>query len=292
LLPVSNVVPIIYLRADHFLYIPSFGFALLTALLLDRLWGASPRGWARAAGPAAAAGLLAAYACVTVVRNRDWKDDLTLFGRSVQVTPYCREAHAYLGFACQEAGRYEEAVREYRLALAEDPAYCTFMRPGRVLRSLGEVRLEQGRWEEARRHYVESLQREPGSAQAYVGLGRASFGEGRYAEAVAAFQRALQLDPTEAAAHHNLGSAYLELGECEQAVAAYRAELALAPAKPSAHYCLGLAYEKWGRHADAAASFRQALALLPGNEEVGAALARVAAAEGAATGWPAADTKD
>jgi hypothetical protein len=76
--PVSQIVPIIVVAADRFLYIPMLGWALLMGFLLDRAWH-----WARSVGRtrlvAAAIGLVfLAYAARTLARVPDWQSDETL----------------------------------------------------------------------------------------------------------------------------------------------------------------------------------------------------------------------
>ena len=78
LLPVSQIVPIIVVAAERFLYIPMLGWALLMALVLERafVW-ARDRGWPRLAATVMALGLLA-YAARTLTRVPDWRNDETL----------------------------------------------------------------------------------------------------------------------------------------------------------------------------------------------------------------------
>jgi hypothetical protein len=78
LLPVSQIVPIIIVAAERFLYIPMLGWVLLVGLLASRAIGwAEERGRARLA-MAAVALLFLAYAVRTVSRVPDWRNDETL----------------------------------------------------------------------------------------------------------------------------------------------------------------------------------------------------------------------
>src|SRR5262249_14193607 len=101
LLPVSHIIPYPEMMAEHYLYIPSFGFCLLVALVLARLTGSSKfkvqsskseEGkqvsslksqvsslWKPVVGYGLLVSLLAFYARRTVVRNRDWRDSLTFY---------------------------------------------------------------------------------------------------------------------------------------------------------------------------------------------------------------------
>jgi hypothetical protein len=78
LAPVSQVVPIIVVAAERFLYIPMLGWVLLVGLLLERGLGrARAAGWSKL--PVAVVALLfLAYAVRTVTRVPDWRSDETL----------------------------------------------------------------------------------------------------------------------------------------------------------------------------------------------------------------------
>src|SRR5258708_28809449 len=60
--------------AERYLYLPSVGFCWIAAWVWDKL---SNRNFKLAV--AAGVVLLTAFAVRTLARNRDWKDDLTLF---------------------------------------------------------------------------------------------------------------------------------------------------------------------------------------------------------------------
>jgi len=78
LLPASQIVPIVVVAAERFLYLPMLGWALLVGPLLSRAIA-----WARGHGwPRLAAGvvvlLFAAYTARTLARVPDWRNDETL----------------------------------------------------------------------------------------------------------------------------------------------------------------------------------------------------------------------
>ncbi len=275
LLPVSNLIPIIYARSEHFLYIPSLGFALAAAAAAETVGHAAAHPLARRATVAAVAVAIACCGLRTAVRNRDWGDEVTLFGKSVAITPYGREAHACLGFALADAGRHDAAIAAFERALVADARYASFLRPGRIWRGIGQSRFALGAFDAAHAAYTASLTHEPDNVHAVTGQGNAALALGRVAEAADRFHRALALAPDFAPAWHNLGAARLRGGDPAGAVHAYTRATQLRPDDASAHFYLGQALEAAGDPSAAREAYVRARVLMPAAPEIAAALARL-----------------
>lgn len=147
----------------------------------------------------------------------------------------------------------------------------------------------------------------PDSFLAQIGLGVIYEDQGRHAEAIAAEERAVAIDPTSAEAHLNLARSYDAMGDYPRATALYeegvrlesgyapqvrprlarlyvrlgqfdrgaataRTALRLSPGSSYLHAVLGLALEGQGRRAEAEQEWRLAIELEPQGE--GARLAR------------------
>jgi thioredoxin-like negative regulator of GroEL len=178
-LPVSNVIPLTgYFVADRYLYLPSFGFCLLVAFGLDALFRVRAT-----LAVAAAAGILAAGTVRTLVRIRDWRDDLTLWTAALRAVPE-GSAHIYaeLGRALMGAGRLAEAVPNLETAVALDPT----------------------------------------RADTESDLGLALLQSGRAEEAIPAFRRAVALWPENPLIRFNLARTLLATGERDEAIAILR----------------------------------------------------------------------
>jgi hypothetical protein len=76
--PVSQIIPIIVVAADRFLYLPMIGWALLVGCLLDLAWQRAQRAGHSRLVVAAIALLFMTYVARTFARVPDWRNDETL----------------------------------------------------------------------------------------------------------------------------------------------------------------------------------------------------------------------
>jgi len=173
LLPVSHLIPYPEMMAEHYLYIPSFGFCLLVALLLARLTE-SPRSkvqgprsffsfldlrretwdlkrWWMVVGYGLFVIFLIFYARRTVIRNRDWRDDLTFYNCMVRDNPYSARARLGLGYAYDRSGLPRMAIVQYQAGLRLDP------QDPRLYTNLGAAHQKLGELREAEQVYKDAL---------------------------------------------------------------------------------------------------------------------------------------
>ncbi|HUI24486.1 MAG TPA: phospholipid carrier-dependent glycosyltransferase [Candidatus Kryptonia bacterium] len=119
LLPSSHVIPHHDFFAEHYLYLPVFGFAGLLAIALMRI--GRQFGLSRQRVEAIAVAIVLLYGVRTIVRNRDWRDDLTFARVTSQTAPRCARAHGNYGGALLTHADVDAAEPEFRAALAIQP---------------------------------------------------------------------------------------------------------------------------------------------------------------------------
>lgn len=136
LLPTYSLLVRDGLMADRHLYLSMVGFSLAGAAGLARAWATLERALPRvaAAWPAVALTIAVALGLGTAQRNRLYRSEVALWRDSVAKAPENARAHHNLGYAYELAGHPEDAVREYRAAIALEPDN------GRYWRSLDIVR--------------------------------------------------------------------------------------------------------------------------------------------------------
>ena len=199
-----------------------------------------------------------------------------------------------LGKLDQQEGRFEEAIRRYRVARTLQPNYVA------VLVNLGNIYLELNRLEDATESFKAALAIEENNAAAHYGLGQVAVSRRGYPEAVDRFEKALAQVPGANRIHYSLAMAYRGLGDAKKARAhlAQQGSVGVRVSDPlvdglqdlikgeRVHLIRGrLAFEAQ-RYAEAAGEFRKAVATKPDSVtarvNLGAALNQIGDLKGAA----------
>ena len=251
----------------------------------------------------AAAAIIAILSVLSIVRrNAIWRDDMTLYTRTLQTDPdaaVIRSNRASLYF---DAMQYDKALPEWQLALAQKPDNVVTMNALGLLYTRldrndeAEAMFEQaiaakplwgdshfsralllqktGRLAEALAEFKTGVTLSPLSAPAHRWYGEALLENNQREEAIAQFQQAVELDPT-LEAMHDLSELYILQGRNADAEPVIRRIIAQFPYDSSAHLLLGKLLEHAGKRDEAANEFRAVLSDDPNNTEAKAALQRL-----------------
>jgi len=112
------LIPTGTIMGERLAYLPSAGFCLLVALIWIELERRNRRlAWT------VLVGVLAALGARTVIRNRDWRDNSTLFVAAVRAVPGSTKMHANAGGVYYYQGQLERARAELRTALRIFPEF-------------------------------------------------------------------------------------------------------------------------------------------------------------------------
>jgi tetratricopeptide (TPR) repeat protein len=161
------------------------------------------------------------------------------------------ELHTYIGRLYGQALYYDEAIEEFKKAIAKDDGTLAGLHY-----SLGAtlmMRFGEPSYAAAEGELRKEIAIKPDESLAYTALGRIETMQHRYAEAEADLQRAVQYDPQSTDAYAQMGQLYTDEGKDAQAEDAFRKQIALTlvPAKHDyevqrAHFQLGRLLEKNG----------------------------------------------
>ncbi|MFH1776097.1 MAG: tetratricopeptide repeat protein [Candidatus Omnitrophota bacterium] len=247
MLPVSNIIflsgrPI----AEQRVYIPSIGFCLLIALVINKLSSlevsAISKSKTKNLAMIAALITLIFYSTATVRQNAVWKDSLTLWSNTVKNSPQSSRAHNNLGLSYMKLGKYLEAMAAFRKAIEIDTNQAN------VYNNLGNTYLMSGRREEAVGFYEQAIKIDPNYKKTYNNLGIAYCLLGRHEQATAFYQKAIALDGKYVDAYYNLGNACVDINKPEQAIAAYKRALEIDPDDQIVSQKLAETYAALGQH--------------------------------------------
>ncbi len=165
------------------------------------------------------------------------------------------------GLRHHQAGRLEEAAKNYRQILTEDPEQPD------ALHLLGVVAGSIGQLDEAVELISQSLRVNPNNASAINNLAGVLKDQARYPEAIEFYEAAIAAAPNESYIHSNLGNALRDAGRLEEAGTCHRRALELSPDSYAALSNLGSVLDAQGRLAEAVECFRRALQLNPDSHE-------------------------
>jgi Flp pilus assembly protein TadD len=140
-----------------------------------------------------------------------------------EVLPQDAQAQLNYGKALHEAGRVEEAILKYEIALNRKPSLAE----AEFLAGLAWQDLEE--WDKALVHYERALSLEPKSAKTQVNLAGVLMKKARTEDARRHYESALKQNPDLDIAHKNLADILTDAGEYEAAIQHYSEALRINP---------------------------------------------------------------
>jgi protein O-mannosyl-transferase len=283
-LPTANLLVIIgSVMAERFLYLPMLGFFGALVSLAWPLVSASSLAHRKAAAAVVAAAVLALCAR-TIVRNRDWKDDESIWRAAIAASPGSYKPYKGLARVMTQQGRHDEAIElfERSLAVMDKRPLPPADRSSDLLLGAGEAylaraeRLRAGRrdaetrvpYERARALLLRAEETDRATNDRLRALRHQR-------EAVADIQ-----DVGIVRIHEALGTVALHLDDVDTAARAFEWQRHIDPTRAAAYIGLARTAARAGRPADEAMLLLEAMILEPGSADVWQRLPAVAAREG------------
>jgi Tfp pilus assembly protein PilF len=260
---------------ERYLYLPSVAFCWLVAWGWLRLWEkTSARQVVRRRALAGALGVVALLYVVRVVtRNRDWRDDIRLYTKTLAVSPDAYHIHNNLGTVYWKQGKVEAAEREWRTALGLSPKNAI------VLNNLGLACSKREKYEDAVSYFRRAMLRKPNYTDPHLNLGVA-YREMKLAEkAELQLRAAVALSPLNIYARNQLGKLYVESGRMAEAEEQFLNSVKSEP-NVIGYDALGDIYLSWKDSARAADAFRRAASIDTFDSHARFSLGRLYLAEG------------
>ncbi len=212
---------------ERFLFTPSIAFCLAVPFLLNRFGKNILIGGTLI--------ILVLFSFKTFTRNKDWKDNYSLFLSGVEATPNSSRVQSSLGASYREMAEkepdaakrgtlYAQAIGQYKKAIEILPDNTE------ALYNLGVCYYATGDKENALKVYEQALKATPEYTNAANNAGVIYFERKEYEKAENYFQQALKYDPGNSDALGNLGAINHNLGKLKEAIDYYKKALSLNPA--------------------------------------------------------------
>ena len=188
LLPVSQIIPIVTLMNDRYLYFPMLGGAAFLAGAAHLMGQRLGTGFRRAG---VIAGIAIVFICggLSWSRSRVWKDDLTLWRDAIAKSPENFSAWAEYGAALNARGQVEAALDAYKKALTFNPESWL------ALTNISLLYLQENDLLDARHYIFRHIGAYPEDPNAYVNLGRSYYLAESYEKSEKAYLEALKRKP-------------------------------------------------------------------------------------------------
>jgi tetratricopeptide (TPR) repeat protein len=241
---------------ERYLYLPSVGFCWIAGWAGIKLWNsAAHQSSVASKAVLAGAGVAAVLSGIRiVVRNPDWRNDVTFYQRTLAAEPGAVGLRINLGAFYWNTGSRGDAEREWRAALKLSPN--NFL----ILNNLGLACMAQKQYEEAVNYFQRSMHARPNYPDAHLNLGRTYVEMGMNSPAELQLRAAVALAPLHFEARNRLGQLYFDDGRLAEAEEQFRHSVESSPNLQALDY-LGDIYARTGRHSQAERAFKRALTL-------------------------------
>lgn len=252
--PVSNLYPIAFYMADHYLYIPSIGLFLIVGQGLRLLYNNNTLKFVAVAIVAA---ITAYFSYLTVIQNWYWKDPVFFYKRTLAYAPYSARMYSNLAKEYGLEANTDKAIELYKVAVKVDPMHTV------AWYNLGVSYFRLGKYDEAIAYCKKAIETDPKYAHAYNIIGAAYLTQEKYDDAIDSFQKALAIYQNHVDTMLNLATAYYKKGRKDDSIAILKMIIEKNPEYATAYSNLGYVYSETGRDSEAVELYKKALSLNP-----------------------------
>lgn len=219
LLPVLGFVPFLFQTqstvADHYLYIPMLGVALVTSLTVLKNQSALARVLFTL--------IIVLFGLRSSLQLPVWKNETNLYMNALKINPVSYSSHNNLGLSLAKRNRLDDAIIHFKTSMG--------LRPDKpdAYTHMGVALAKQGNYNQAIPLYKMALQKSRFYPNAHSSLGVALARQGKLDKAIKHYKKALELDPYAEMTHINLGVAYAKKGDFDKAVTHFSDALKIRP---------------------------------------------------------------
>ncbi|MFC1693842.1 tetratricopeptide repeat protein [Candidatus Latescibacterota bacterium] len=245
------------IMGERLMYIPSLGFTILLAwcvLWFFRRIVKCPRYalWA-------AVGITVLYTGRTLARNPDWKDNATIFTKTVKTSPNSAKNNYNYALLLKREDRINEAIDALRRTVTIWPGHQ------RGWFNLGGGLAEIKHYEEAVEAYHRSLEILPDHPDALHNLAITYRNMNEPEKSVETFKKILEIDPLYQSARLNIGNTWVQAGDYDRALEAFEENILINPGDYDSMTNIGNIYLVKGDTLTAEVYYRRSIDINPEN---------------------------
>jgi protein O-mannosyl-transferase len=257
--------------SERFIFMPSLGFALATALILLKIknhYSLTEKSFAVITGI-----LLLGYSIKTIERNPAWKDNMTLFSTDIQYSPNSAKLNNALGGTLIDEAENTENLTYKNTLLSDAIKYLTkavsiYPEYGLAWNLLGNAYFLKGDdLTKAEECYKRAIGIAPGNADVNFNLGMLLNKNKQYQESLIYLKTATQARPSKYESWFYMGENYFHLNDAPNALKAFETALSINPENDQTYYKIGLVYGRLNNNLPLAIEyFNKAISLNANNE--------------------------
>lgn len=254
------------MMADRYLLIPSIGFSVLVSYLLLLVFKSPFNNTSiqHLTMPLKAILLVVsiAYSSLTIARNFDWKDRITLFAKDIEHVPNSAQArnlyavHLALNASLSENTNdqkkwREEACIQFKKALEIYPEFMN------ASFDLGRTLTQLNRYDEAIAEFKNTIKIKPTFAEPYSNIAVLLDAQNKFTEAIPYYKKAIEVHP-KLMVYANLSYDYFRLNDFENSIAVSRSASKDFPNTYQPYFNMAKVYYRINQRDSAIANFEKA----------------------------------
>ena len=256
LIPVIGLVQVgEQAMADRYTYLTSIGFFIALIWPIAQL----QKKYKQITKPLCILAVITIVAMIAATRDqvKYWKDDTTLFTRTIEVTKNNYIIHNNLGYTLFSKSRFDEAIGLFNKALEFKPDYA------KAGNNKALVYLTTGKFDKAVECLQQTVKMAPYWPDAYNNLGLANFLNANYIDAEKNYRKAITLKPDFPKALNGFGKTLSKLDRPQEAIDVFNKAIKLKPDYADPYYFGAISLVKLGRTREAAEYLRNSVSCDP-----------------------------
>lgn len=260
--PVLQIIPFGNLVAEHYTYLPSVGFCCLMGYTFNYLYEKSSGLKSKWISAQSLVLIIFGVICSfyfgkTVLRNFDWRNELSLWSSSVEEKPLCAKPYTNLGNIYVGFGWDVQAKEQYLKAFSLQSG------DSRTLSALGALFVRNNEIQKGLGLMLAAIYSDPRNSFAYHKLGIQFNLLKDYDKAIQYLNIAKLLNPGRLEFYYDLGLTYVKKGDYSKAADEFKRAVAIDSKYSWGYFGLGLAMSKEGKFEEAKSNFKKAVQLEP-----------------------------